>query len=357
MSRPSRVERPLRIAHVAPVATSIPPIKSGSIETMTALLTDGLVSRGHDVTLFATGNSVTKATLHASYPRGYSEDDSLWPWELCELFNVAAAVERAAAFDVIHCQAEYYPMWLAYSRVCPTPLLHTVHHSPTELEVGLWSRYAEAPFVAVSHQQRLLLNGLDVVATIHHAVDTDVFDFRADPEDYLLFLGRFTPGKGVVEAIEIARRTGMRLLIAAAENEYYREAVAPLVNQRDVVYVGEVERDAAARLLAGARALIYPMQIAEPFGLVLAEAASCGTPVAALNRGAVEEIVDDGLTGGVFDSLDALIAGLPRVLSLDRQRVRTRAVERFGVDRMVDDYVAVYARLVARSRTTQDALV
>jgi glycosyltransferase involved in cell wall biosynthesis len=356
MTRPVRIERPLRIAQVAPVATSIPPVKSGSIETMTALLSDGLVSRGHDVTLFATGNSVTKAALHASYPRGYTEDDSLWPWELCELFNVAAAVERAAAFDIIHCQAEYYPMSLAYSRVCSTPLLHTLHHAPTEPEVDLWSRYAEAPFVAVSCYQRLLLKGLDVVATIPHAVDTDVFAFRADPEDYLLFLGRFTPGKGVVEAIETARRSGIRLLVAAAENEYFREVVAPLVDERNVLYVGEVDRGTAARLLAGARALIYPVQTAEPFGLVLAEAASCGTPVAALDRGAVPEIVDEGVTGGVFETLDALVAGLPRVLSLDRRRVRTRAVERFGVGRMVDDYLAVYERLVSRSRATQAAL-
>jgi glycosyltransferase involved in cell wall biosynthesis len=356
MSRRVRIERPLRIAQVAPVATSIPPIKSGSIETMTALLSDGLVSRGHDVTLFATGNSVTTAALHATYPRGYTEDDSLWPWELCELFNVAAAVERAAAFDIIHCQAEYYPMSLAYSRVCSTPLLHTLHHAPSQPEVDLWSRYPEAPFVAVSCYQRLLLNGLDVVATIHHAVDTDVFAFRADPEDYLLFLGRFTPGKGVVDAIEAARRTGMRLVVAAAENEYYREVVAPLVDEQGVAYVGEVDRGTAARLLAGARALIYPVQAAEPFGLVLAEAASCGTPVAALNRGAVPEIVDEGITGGVFETLDALVAGLPRVLSLDRRRVRARAVERFGVDRMVDDYLAVYERLVSRSRATQAAL-
>jgi glycosyltransferase involved in cell wall biosynthesis len=356
MNRPGHPERRLRIAQVAPVATSIPPVKSGSIETVTALLSDGLVARGHDVTLFATGNSVTRASLHASYPRGYTENDSLWPWELCELFNLAAAVERAAAFDVIHCQAEYYPMSLAYSRVCPTPLLHTLHHAPTEPEVDLWSRYAEAPFVAVSHHQRLLLKGLNVVATIHHAVDTDLFAFRGAPDDYLLFLGRFTPGKGVVEAIEAARRTGIRLVVAAAENEYYREVVAPLANAHDVVYVGEVDRGAAAALLAGARALIYPVQTAEPFGLVLAEAASCGTPVAALNRGAVQEIVEEGVTGGVFDTLDALVAGLPRVLSLDRGQVRTRAVERFGVGRMVDEYVDVYERLASRSHTAQAVL-
>jgi glycosyltransferase involved in cell wall biosynthesis len=345
------IDRPLRIAQVGPVATSIPPVRSGSIETMTALLTDGLVTRGHDVTLFATAASATTAKLHAVYPRGYGEDTSLWPWELCELFNLAAAVERAESFDLIHYQAEYYPMSLAYARVSPAPILQTLHHSPTPPEVAHWSRYPEAPFVAVSESQRRLLTGLNVVATVHHAVDTETFAFRADPDDYLLFLGRFTEGKGVLHAIEAARRTGMRLVLAAAENEYYRDVVAPLVDQRQIVYVGEVDRAAAVPLLGGARALLYPVQEGEPFGLVLIEAAACGTPVGALDRGAVREVVDDGITGCVFESLDALVDGLPRVLALDRRRVRARAVERFGVGRMVDAYVDVYSRVIAGGRS------
>ena len=344
------MNRPLRIAQVAPVATSVPPIRSGSIEATTALLTDGLVARGHDVTLFAAGTSVTRARLHATYLRGYGDDDSLWPWELCELFNLAAAVERAASFDVIHCQAEYYPMSLAYTRVSPTPLLQTLHHSPTEPEVANWSRYQESPFVAVSETQRRLLSGLNVVATVPHAVDTETFVFRADPEDYILFLGRFTEGKGVLRAIEVARRLGMRLVLAAAENDYYREMVAPHVDQRTLVYAGEVNRAGAAQLLGGARALLYPVQVGEPFGLVLAEAAACGTPVAALDRGAVREVVEEGVTGCVFDSLDALVEGLPGVLALDRRRVWTRAVERFGIDRMVDAYIGVYRRVIAGHR-------
>jgi glycosyltransferase involved in cell wall biosynthesis len=317
---------------------------------MTALLTDGLVARGHDVTLFATGASVTTATLHSVYPRGYAEDTSLWPWELCELLNLAAAVERADSFDVIHYQAEYYPMSLAFTRVSPAPILQTLHHSPTAQEVDHWSRYPEAPFVAVSDAQSQLLSGLNVVATVHHAVDTDRFAFRADPDDYLLFLGRFTEGKGVVQAIDVARRAGVRLLLAAAENDYYRDAVAPLVDQRAIVYVGEVDRASAPALIGGARALLYPVQEGEPFGLVLAEAAACGTPVAALDRGAVRELVEDGVTGGKFASLDALADGLPRVLALDRRLVRARAMERFGVDRMVDAYVDVYRQVIDAPR-------
>jgi glycosyltransferase involved in cell wall biosynthesis len=314
---------------------------------MTALLVTGLVARGHDVTLFATRSSRTPAKLHAVFDRGYDEDPSLWPWELCELFNLAAACERAGSFDVIHYQARYSPMSLAFTRTSPTPILQTLHHLPTTSEVALWSAYPEAPFVAVSTGQARLLAGLNVVAIVHHAVDASVFAFSPRPGDYLVFLGRFTEGKGVLQAIEVARRTGMRLILAAAENEYYRDAVAPHVDQCRILYVGEVDHAAKVTLLGGARALLYPVQAGEPFGLVLAEAMACGTPVAALDRGAVRELVDVGTTGGVFDSVDALVAGLPRVLALDRGQVRGRALERFGPDRMVDAYVNAYSQLVA----------
>jgi glycosyltransferase involved in cell wall biosynthesis len=254
---------------------------------MTSLLTEGLVARGQDVTLFATGSSRTSARLHALFAEGYREDLSMWPWELCELFNLAAAVERARDFDVIHFQAEYYPMSLALTRLSSTPIIQTLHHAPSEPEVALWSRYPEAPFVAVSKEQARLLAPLNVVAVVPHGIDTDAFAFRAVPEDYLLFLGRFTEGKGVLPAIDIARKAGMRLVLAAAENEYYRDVVAAHVDGVHVVYAGEVDHAAKVALFGGARALLYPVQSGEPFGLVLAEAMACGTPVAALDRGAV----------------------------------------------------------------------
>jgi glycosyltransferase involved in cell wall biosynthesis len=340
----------MRIAVVGPVAQSIPPTRSGSVETVTALLTDGLVASGHEVTLFATGSSTTTATLHATFSHGYHEDTSLWPWELCELFNLAAAVERAAEFDVIHYQAVFAPISLAFTRLSPTPVLLTLHHAPTPPEVELWSGYSEAPFLAISDAQKQLLTGLNVVATIHHAVDTDMFVLHPQPEDYLVFLGRFTEGKGVLQAIDVARRTGLRLVLAASANDYYRDVVEPLVDGHQVEYAGEVNHSAKVTLLGGARALLYPVQSSEPFGLVMAEAMACGTPVAALRRGAVSEIVDHGVTGGVFDSLDALVEGLPTVLALDRSRVRSRAVQRFGPDRMVGAHVEAYSRLVPARR-------
>jgi glycosyltransferase involved in cell wall biosynthesis len=336
---------PLRIAHVAPVATTIPPPKSGSVETMTSLLTEGLVTRGHDVTLFATADSTTAARLHAIYPHGYSHDQDMWPWELCEMLNLAAAVERACDFDVIHYEARYYPMSLAFTRLSKTPVLQTLHYSPSRPEIQLWQRYPEAPFVAISAEQARLLAGLNVVGTVQHAVDTDRLVFRERPDDYLLFLGRFTEGKGVLQAIDVARRTGIRLVLAAADNDYYREHVAAHVDGLHIIYAGEADYAAKVKLYGGARALLYPVQSSEPFGLVLAEAMACGTPVAALDRGAVREVIDDGETGIVFGTLEQMIEELSRVFALDRRLVRERAVARFGVERMVAQYEAVYKRL------------
>jgi glycosyltransferase involved in cell wall biosynthesis len=336
----------MRIAHVAPVATTIPPPKSGSVETMASLLTEGLVARGHDVTLFATADSKTKARLAAIYPHGYWHDENMWPWELYEMLNLAAAVERAREFDIIHYEAAYYPMSLAFTRLSPAPIVQTLHHSPSAAEVALWSRYPEAPFVAISNEQAMLLSGANVVGTVLHGVDTDNFTFRETPDDYLLFLGRFTAGKGVLQAIEVAKRTGMKLILAAAEDDYYREKIAPHVDGTQIVYYGEADFAAKVKLFGGARALVYPVQAREPFGLVLAEAMACGTPVVALDLGAVREVVDEGVTGMVFDSLDGMVAHLTSVFTLDRRTIRERAVARFGVQRMVTEYEAIYERLV-----------
>jgi glycosyltransferase involved in cell wall biosynthesis len=340
----------LRIAHVAPVATTIPPPKSGSVEAMTSLLTEGLVACGHEVTLFATADSTTSARLSAIYAHGYWHDENMWPWELYEMLNLAAAVERAHEFDIIHYEAAYYPMSLAFTRLSRSPIVQTLHHSPSAAEVALWSRYPEAPFVAISNEQATLLAGAHVVATVLHGIDTHNFTFRETPDDYLLFLGRFTEGKGVLQAIDIAKRVGMRLVLAAAEDDYYREKIAPHVDGVQILYHGEADFSTKVKLFGGARALLYPIQAREPFGLVLAEAMACGTPVAALDRGAVREMVDDGVTGMVFTDVEHIVAGLPQVYALDRRRVRERAVERFGVERMVNEYVAVYRRIVEAHR-------
>lgn len=339
----------LKIAHVAPVATTIPAPKGGSVEQVTALLTEELVRRGHDVTLFATGNTRTSAHLAATFPHGYWEDEDMWPWEHYEMVNLAAACERADEFDVIHYQAAYYPMSTAFSRLIRTPMVQTLHHQPYPQQVSLWKHHAEANFVAISEYQRRAFDGINCAATIYHGVDVESFPFRPDPEDYLVFLGRFTPGKGVLQAIEIARRTSLRLLIAAPENDYFHEAVKPQVDGRLIEYVGELDHKGKTRLLGGARAMLYPVQAGEPFGLVLIEAMACGTPVAALRLGAVPEIVCEGVSGHAADDIEGLITNLPAVFALSREQVRRYVASKFSVMAMTDGYLALYQRLAASS--------
>lgn len=341
---------PLRIAVVAPVAQSIPPERSGSIETLTAQLVDGLVARGHDVTLFATGTSRTAARLEARFAQGYREDPTLWPWEFCEVANIAAAVAVAADFDVVHCQAEYAPLSLPLTALSAAPMIHTVHHLPQPSEVALWNRDPDAVFSAVSQAQASALQPLTVIGVVPHGVDTEVCIPGDRVSDALLFLGRFTEGKGVLPAIEVARRAGRRIVLAAEANEYYHTHVAPIVDGDRVQYIGELSATEKVRVLQSAAALIYPVQQPESFGLVLAEAAACGTPVVSLNAGAAAELVDDGVTGVVCGTVDEMVARLPLALALDRIQIRRHAEARFSLSRMTEGYEALYRQHVASAR-------
>lgn len=340
---------PLRIAMVGPVATSIPAAKSGSVELITSLLCDGLQARGHHVTLFGVGTSVTRASLHATFERGYvDEPTSMWPWEMAELLNVAAACERHASFDVIHYQGAYFPISIAFSRLLPVPIVQTLHHQPHPSQLRLLREYPDAHYIAISRYQARALGALHSVTVIPHGLDTQRFPAADEPEDYLAFLGRFTPGKGALAAIEIARRTSSRLLMAARETEHYRQDIAKHVDGEQIQYLGELDFAAKTQLLARASALLYPVQEAEPFGLVLVEAMACGTPVAALRCGAVPELVADGVSGYTFDSLDALAQGLPHVQALDRKRVRAYAQQHFDRGAMLDAHEALYRTLTER---------
>ncbi len=336
----------LRIAQVTPIAAPVRPDSTGSIEQLVWLLTEELVRRGHEVTLFATGDSQTSAALHAVYPRGYEDDGDLWNWEFHETMHVASAFERAPEFDVIH--SHVYHFALPFTRLVNTPVVHTYHILPDDDVVPVYGRYPEAHVVAISQYQRRVFNGRSHVAVIHHGIDTGAFPFGAVPGGYLLFLGQIAANKGPVEAIRLARQAGMRLILAGpsdGEDGYFRSTVAPLIDGREVEYVGPVTVQERNQLLAGAAALLYPIVAPEPFGLVTVEAMACGTPVVARGLGAVPEIVENGVSGYYASDLNLMAGSISGALALDRARVRQAAVARFDYRRMVDEYMAVYRGL------------
>jgi glycosyltransferase involved in cell wall biosynthesis len=334
------MNRSLRVALLAPVAWRTPPRHYGPWEAVVSLLSEGLVERGVDVTLFATLDSATRARLAAVVPRGYAEDSTLDP-KVCECMHIAAVFERAREFDLIHNHFDFLP--LTYSELVETPVLTTIHgfSSPTILPV--YQHYSgRVSYVSISNADRHA--SLKYAATIHHGIDLEQFTFRAHPDEYLLFFGRIHPHKGASEAIEIARRSSRRLILAGIiqDEVYFRDQVEPHVDGDRVTYVGSVgpqERDA---LLGGAFALLHPISFAEPFGLSVIEAMACGTPVIAFSLGSMPELIRDGREGFLVHDTAEAVAALKRIPELDRAECRRRVEEHFTSDRMVDDYLRVY---------------
>jgi glycosyltransferase involved in cell wall biosynthesis len=334
----------LRIAQLAPIAMAVGAREGDSIEQLVSLLTEELVRRGHDVTLFATGDSETSASLRSRYPRGYEHDGSLWDWRFHETMHAAWALEHAAEFDLVHSHAYHFA--LPFTRFVLTPVVHTYHVEPSPEVVRAFGRYPEANLVAVSRFQRGCFRQLDSVPVIHHGIDTGAFRFVAERGEYLLFLGRMLPDKGPLDAIRAARELELPLVLAGPAGEHFHADVDPFVDGRRVVYAGRVGGRKRNELLAGAAALLYPIRYPEPFGLVLVEAMACGTPVAAVGIGAVPELVDEGVTGSCASSAEQLAGAVRAALALDRARVRATAVARFDYRRMVDDYEQLYRRVV-----------
>lgn len=334
----------LRIAQIAPVAAPVSVDTGQSIEQLVSLLTEELVRRGHDVTLFATGDSRTSATLHSVYSRGYFDDPDLWDWRFHEMMNAAAAFERAHEFDLIHSHCYYFA--LPFTRLVSTPILHTDHVNLGLDVPAAYRRYPEVRVAAPSVSHSRQMSGVSTTV-IHHGIDIDAFPFMPNRGDYLLFLGRMEPEKGPVGAVRAAGAVGLPLILAGPPSDYFYEEVAPLVDGVGVSFVGPVGSERRNQLLAGAAALIFPIQAPEPFGLVMIEAMACGTPVAAIPLGAVAEIVDPGVTGFLADDADSLPAAIRSCLSLDRRTVREAARRRFHYHRMVDEYEQLYASIAS----------
>ena len=351
----------MRIAQLAPTYERVPPRTYGGTELVVHLLTEELVRRGHDVTLFATGDSLTKARLRSvtAEPVRYGEatDDGLSHAEYLQLANAQACflAERRGEFDVVHNHAGIEGMVLA--EASDTPVVSTMHNPYVPRTRPIWDAY---PWFhhAVSAASVATFPARGALPPIHHGIDVASFAV-GEPQGYLLFLGRFSPAKGADRAIEAARLAGRRLVLAgkidAADAEHAREAIEPLIDGDKVRYVGEADAETKGRLLAGADALLFPIEWDEPFGLVMIEALASGTPVIGFRRASVPEIVDDGRTGFVVDDVEAMAEAIGRLGEIDRHECRLAAERRFTVDRMVDDVEAMYRTVVGRSPLPRSA--
>jgi glycosyltransferase involved in cell wall biosynthesis len=335
----------LRIAVLASIAHRTPPRGYGPWEQVASTLTEGLVGLGHDVTLFATADSITSARLHAEVPRGYEEDDTI-DAKVGGGTHIAAVFERAAEFDVISNQFDFLP--LTYSRLVPTPVVTTIHGFSSERILPVFRAYNDiASYVAISDADRHPT--LTYAATIHHGIDLSRFTFRPEPGGYLLFLGRIHPHKGTHLAIDVARRAGLPLVIAGIVQDaaYFHDLVEPHLGTAGVSYLGPVGPAERDTLLGGALALLHLISFAEPFGLSVVESLATGTPVIAFHLGSMPELVRHGETGFLVDDADAAVTAVGRVTSLSRRDCRADVEARFTAARMVGDYAELFARVVA----------
>jgi glycosyltransferase involved in cell wall biosynthesis len=310
-----------------------------------SLLTEGLVERGVDVTLFATADSVTSAHLDAVCPRPLEEDSSLDP-KVWESLHIANAFEKAGRFDLLHNHYDFLP--LTYTGLVTTPVVTTVHGFSSDRIKPVYRRYARrVAYVSISDADRD--PDLPYVATVYHGIDLSEFTPRDQPGRGLVYFGRIHPDKGVAEAIAVARAASLPLVIAGIVHDrgYFEREVAPHVDGDRVRYVGSLGAEDRDELLGSALALLHLVEFAEPFGLSMIEAMACGTPVIARRRGSVPEVVDEGVTGFVVDDVAGAIQAVGRIGELDRRAVRARVAERFSRDRMVSDYLRVYDRVLS----------
>jgi glycosyltransferase involved in cell wall biosynthesis len=341
----------LRIAMVAPLMESVPPTMYGGTERVVSLLTEELVSRGHQITLFASGDSHTSAQLVPCCERGLRLDPSVRDHIAYIVTELDTVYRQAERFDVIHNHLDYLAFPVA--RISATPTVTTTHGRLDLAEVRrVYRAFPAHPLVAISHNQRASLTGVDWLSTVYNGVDVHRFQFRPDPGDYLVFLGRISPEKRPDRAIELARDVGMRLVIAAkvdpVDEDYFDFVIAPQIKEHSsqIEFIGEVDEHGKDALLGGAFAYLFPIDWPEPFGLTMAESLATGTPVVAYRAGSVDEVIEDGVTGFVCDTVADMAAAIPRVVELDRRACRQRVERLFSPIAMTDGYEHAYATLL-----------
>ena len=343
-------QRDKRVAILSPVAWRTPPRAYGAWETVASNITEGLVARGWDVTLFATGDSVTSARLHAVVGKGYEEDAPVDP-KVAEYLHIPEAFERAAEFDLIHSHCDF--MALAYSRLVETPVLTTIHGFSSPQIMPVYQKYRDSYFVSISDSDRH--PDMSYVATVYNGIDLSLYPLRQRGGADLVFLGRIHPDKGVHLAIEVAQRSGRRLIIAGIiqDEPYFREQVEPHLDGRNIRYVGPLDAPGKNELFAQAHALLHLNTIPERFGLVLVEANAAGVPVIAMDLGSCREVIKDGQTGFLVDDVEQAVRALERIPDIDGLACHRRVEERFSIETMVEAYERVYTTIFETEESRQ----
>jgi glycosyltransferase involved in cell wall biosynthesis len=331
-----------RVAVLSPVAWRTPPRQYGAWETVASNIAEGLVARYWDVTLFASGDSVTRARLHSVVDQGYEENPAIDP-KVAEYLHISEAFEHAAEFDLIHSHYDF--MALTYTRLVNTPVLTTIHGFSSPKIMPVYDKYRDGYFVSISDSDRA--PGLNYLATVYNGIDLSLYPLQESGGDDLVFLGRIHPDKGVHLAIEVARLSGRRLIIAGIiqDQSYFRHEVEPYIDDQKVCYIGAVDVAGKNALFARACALIHLNTIPERFGLVLVEANAAGLPVIAMDLGSCREVIEDGETGFLVANVNEAVQALKRLPEIDRSACRQRVQQRFSVETMVEAYERVYSTI------------
>jgi glycosyltransferase involved in cell wall biosynthesis len=341
----------MKIAQIAPPWIAVPPEGYGGTEWVVKHLCDGLVANGHEVHLYATGDSHTPAQLHALFPAEMPDRIGQTSFDARHASWALEQIEAAGDFDLIHDHSGF--LAVAFSRYIRTPLIHTVHCAFDEQAKGVYEQFRDAlPYVSISDFQRTLgPPDMNWAGTVYNALPVDDWPYSEDKDDYLLAFGRICEDKGFHLAIDVARRTGRRLIMAGVVQEWYRdyyeESIAPQVDGKQIVFEGQVSDGRKRELFARAKAFVFPILWPEPFGLVMTEAMASGTPVVALRNGSVAEVLDDGVTGFICDDVDQMVAAVGRLDEIDPKVCRATVEQRFSVARNTAGYEALYERLLA----------
>ncbi|MFA6296887.1 MAG: glycosyltransferase family 4 protein [Patescibacteria group bacterium] len=341
----------MKIAILAPLWKRVPPIKYGGTEVVVSLLTEELVKRGHEVTLFACGTSKTKAKLFSIIDKSLYEMLGKFDWNYfyMDLINGGKCYEMANQFDVIHNHVGF--TMLPFARLVKTPTLTTLHSSKRELE-KLAETYSKENFVSISDAQRNLWPELNYLDTVYHGIDLSKFEFSENSGEYLFFVGTISPEKGADKAIEVAKKTGEKLLIAGDRRpefeNFYKEKIEPFIDDDQIKFLGEITPQMRNKIMKKAKAFIFPISWNEAFGLVLIEAMACGTPVITFNKGAIPEIVENGKTGFIVNDITEMEKSVKMIDKIRRSDCRKIVQEKFTVEKMADNYLKIYEQLVSK---------